>query len=62
MFNSQLISLSDKGMVLLAPSECEESDSVRAFLERIVLDDANPVGSVDYVDLRQSMRMGCVVN
>lgn len=58
VFNSQLISLSDGGMMILAPSECRESDAVHAFLEGIVQDAANPVSCVEYVDLRQSMRNG----
>jgi succinylarginine dihydrolase len=58
LFNSQLISLSDGGMMVLAPSECQKSDSARVFLERIIGDTANPIARVEYVDLRQSMRNG----
>lgn len=58
MFNSQLISLPDGTMMILAPAECEESGSVREFLKRIVSDAANPVSRVGYVNLRQSMRNG----
>jgi succinylarginine dihydrolase len=58
LFNSQLISLSDEEMMLLAPSECRESASARAFLERIVSDATNPIARVEYVNLRQSMRNG----
>jgi succinylarginine dihydrolase len=58
LFNSQLISLPDGGMVVLAPSECQESEPARIFLERIVEDPANPVRQVEYMNLRQSMRNG----
>jgi succinylarginine dihydrolase len=58
LFNSQLISLPDGGMLLLAPSECQESDPARIFLERIAEDPANPVKRVEYANLRQSMRNG----
>lgn len=58
VFNSQLISLSGGEMMILAPSECEESESVRGFLERIAGDSTNPVDRVEYVNLRQSMRNG----
>lgn len=58
LFNSQLISLPNGGMLLLAPSECRESDRARTFLERIVEDPANPVRQLEYVNLRQSMRNG----
>jgi succinylarginine dihydrolase len=58
LFNSQLISLPDGGMMILAPAECQESGPAAAFLERIVADVDNPVRRVEYVNLRQSMRNG----
>ena len=58
LFNSQLISLPNGEMMLLAPSESRESGPARAFLERIVQDAANPIARIDYVNLRQSMRNG----
>ena len=44
--------------MILAPSECQESDSARTFLEHIVQDAANPITRVEYVNLRQSMKNG----
>jgi succinylarginine dihydrolase len=58
LFNSQLISLPGGGMMILAPSECRNSESARTFLERIAGDASNPISHVEYVDLRQSMRNG----
>ncbi|SEO61174.1 N-succinylarginine dihydrolase [Nitrosovibrio sp. Nv6] len=58
LFNSQLISLPHGGMMILAPSECQESDPARVFLERIIQDTANPITAVEYVNLRQSMKNG----
>jgi succinylarginine dihydrolase len=58
LFNSQLISLADGKMMILAPSECQESDSARTFLERVVRDAANPITRMEYVNLRQSMKNG----
>ena len=55
LFNSQLISLPCGGMMILAPSECQNSESARIFLERIVSDASNPISRVEYVNLRQSM-------
>ena len=57
LFNSQLIELSDHSMSLIAPVECAECDSARQFIEEIIAAD-NPIRSVHYVDLRQSMRNG----
>ena len=58
LFNSQLISLPRGGMMILAPSECQNSESARIFLERIASDASNPISRVEYVNLRQSMRNG----
>lgn len=58
LFNSQLLTLQGNEMMLLAPSECQESDSARIFLERIVQDATNPIAHVEYVNLRQSMKNG----
>ncbi|MDE2366337.1 MAG: N-succinylarginine dihydrolase [Betaproteobacteria bacterium] len=58
LFNSQVISLPNGEMMMLAPSECQESKPARAFLERIVQDADIPIARVDYVNLRQSMKNG----
>ena len=58
LFNSQLISLPSGGMMILAPSECQNSESARTFLERTAGDASNPISHVEYVNLRQSMRNG----
>ena len=44
-------------MMLLAPSDCLEHQKASRVLERIVRED-NPIESVEYVDVRQSMRNG----
>ncbi|MBA4143932.1 MAG: N-succinylarginine dihydrolase [Nitrosospira sp.] len=58
LFNSQIISLPGGGMMILAPSECQESGSAKTLLERVIEDTANPITRVEYVNLRQSMRNG----
>lgn len=58
LFNSQLISLPGGEMMVLAPVECEDCDSARTFLERIVQDTTNPITRIEYVNLRQSMKNG----
>jgi succinylarginine dihydrolase len=58
LFNSQVISLPGGEMMILAPSECQESGSAKTFLDRIVQDETNPIRRVEYVNLRQSMRNG----
>jgi len=56
-FNSQLLTVADGSMVILAPKESERSKAARAFLERIKAQD-NPVRQVDYLEVRQSMQNG----
>lgn len=58
LFNSQLIKMpGEDRLVLVAPTETEEMQSTRAYCERLVEGDG-PIGRVDYVDVRQSMRNG----
>jgi succinylarginine dihydrolase len=56
-FNSQLVSLSDGTMSLIAPAESEDNPRTHAALERIKVGD-NPITRVDFVDVRQSMKNG----
>jgi succinylarginine dihydrolase len=56
-FNSQVVSLPDGAVTIVAPREAEQSDQARHFLERVVAD-PNPVTSVHYVDVNDSMRNG----
>ncbi|MDW7550975.1 N-succinylarginine dihydrolase [Pseudoalteromonas peptidolytica] len=57
MFNSQLISINSEHMALIAPIECSMEPTVKQFLDSIITSD-NPVKSIHYVDLRQSMLNG----
>jgi succinylarginine dihydrolase len=56
-FNSQLVSLPDGGMAIVAPEECRATPSARAFLER-VLQERNSVRALHYVDVNGSMKNG----
>ena len=58
LFNSQLVTLPDGGMCLIAPRECMENVNTKAFLESLVADSANPIRTVHYVNIRQSMKNG----
>jgi succinylarginine dihydrolase len=58
LFNSQLLKWpGEERLVLLAPMETQEIASTRAFCERMVSGNG-PIGRVEYVDVRQSMRNG----
>lgn len=56
-FNSQVLTLPDGTMAIIAPIEAKEQPEARRFLERVVASD-NPVKVVHYLDLRQSMHNG----
>jgi succinylarginine dihydrolase len=56
-FNSQLVDLPDGAMALIAPVECRETPEVLRAVERILADD-NPIDTVRFVDLRESMKNG----
>ena len=56
-FNSQLLTLPDGSMTIVAPEESREDPRARAFLQRVV-DSGGPVRSIHHLDLRQSMENG----
>jgi len=56
-FNSQVLTLADGSMCIVAPLESETRPKARAFLEKVLADD-NPVQAVHYLDVRESMNNG----
>ena len=56
-FNSQVLTLPDGSMAIVAPIESQELETTRRFLERVVAEE-NPVKAVHYLDVRQSMNNG----
>ena len=58
LFNSQLVTLPDGGMVLIAPMEVAETPSTAAYLDSAVADTTNPISAYRSFDLRESMRNG----
>lgn len=58
LFNSQLLVWPDEDrLVLVAPMETRETGSTRDFCEKLTGGNG-PIGRVDFVDVRQSMRNG----
>ncbi|CAM2837531.1 succinylarginine dihydrolase [Legionella steigerwaltii] len=59
LFNSQIISLKrSNSMMLIAPFECQNNPRSNACIERILADESNPINSVHFLDLKQSMQNG----
>ncbi|MFN7057070.1 N-succinylarginine dihydrolase [Hyphomonas sp.] len=58
LFNSQLLQFPDEDrLVLLAPSEVQDTESTRRYCEALTAGNG-PIGRVEFVDVRQSMRNG----
>ncbi|GGK63348.1 N-succinylarginine dihydrolase [Amphritea balenae] len=57
LFNSQLLTLPDSSMLLLAPSRCAESSAAQTAIDWL-LAEKNPVSQVAYAELTQSMNNG----
>lgn len=57
LFNSQLVSLNNGSMLLVAPQECQNNSAVNAFINEMILAE-NPINQVHFFDLKQSMQNG----
>jgi succinylarginine dihydrolase len=57
LFNSQLVTLPDGTMCLIAPVECRERSSVASCMEELIAG-KNPIRSAHFLDVRQSMKNG----
>lgn len=57
LFNSQLLTAADGGMLLLVPEECRTNARVWRYLESL-LSRGSPISEVLVMDLRESMRNG----
>lgn len=58
LFNSQLVTMPDGSMALLAPMESHDHELVRGLINRTIADPSNPINAVHYMNLRESMRNG----
>ncbi|OYD23087.1 N-succinylarginine dihydrolase [Oceanimonas baumannii] len=57
LFNTQLVTLAPGHMALIAPTECADTPSVKAYLERLTAMNT-PVQEVRFMDVKQSMQNG----
>ncbi len=57
LFNSQLVTLADGSMAIIAPGECRENKAVRSYLDSVIAGD-NPITKVEIYDVKQSMQNG----
>jgi succinylarginine dihydrolase len=57
LFNSQLVTLPNKSMIMIFPTQCETSSRAQTVIDRI-LNEKNPIENVEYIDCLQSMQNG----
>lgn len=57
LFNTQIITLSDGNMAIIAPTDCQENPAVYAYLNELVTLNT-PIKAVHYFDVKQSMQNG----
>lgn len=58
LFNSQLITLPNHKMLLLAPHECEQHPRVGPWIDQLLTQSTHPIAEVQFFDLKQSMQNG----
>lgn len=58
LFNSQILTLPNKDVAIIAPIECQKISPAKKILEKILADEENPISKLLYVNLRQSMQNG----
>lgn len=58
VFNSQLVTLPSGDMTLILPEESRQNPKVYQFLNEIICSDNNPIQSMHFIDLKQSMNNG----
>lgn len=57
LFNSQLLSRADGGMIIVVPEECRNIERVWTYLQKLSTS-GGPIGEVRVFDLKQSMQNG----
>ncbi|PJG58460.1 N-succinylarginine dihydrolase [Aeromonas cavernicola] len=57
LFNTQILTLPNGDMALIAPTECRDNPTIAHYLETRLRNDT-PISQVHYLDVKQSMRNG----
>lgn len=58
LFNSQIVSLPDGSMALIAPTQCQQFESIVSFFKQLTESNDNPLQTIHFVDLNESMQNG----
>ena len=57
LFNTQIVTLNDNSMAIIAPMHCRENKRVYDFLQSLIADN-NPINDVKFFDVNESMKNG----
>ena len=57
LFNTQIVTLADGSMTIIAPMHCRENANVHAYLQSLTAAN-NPINHVNYFDVNESMKNG----
>lgn len=57
LFNTQIVTLQDNSMAIIAPMHCRENSAVYDYLQSLTAAN-NPINQVEYFDVNQSMKNG----
>ncbi|MBM7455021.1 succinylarginine dihydrolase [Oceanisphaera litoralis] len=57
LFNTQIVTLRPGHMAIIAPSECADTPSVKAYLDKLLTLNT-PIREIHFMDVKQSMRNG----
>lgn len=57
LFNTQIVTLNDNSMAIIAPLHCKENTRVHDYLQSLIAAN-NPVNHVEYFDVNESMQNG----
>lgn len=57
LFNTQIVTLKDNSMAIIAPTHCRENKNTHDFLQSLIAAD-NPIDHVKFFDVNESMKNG----
>ena len=57
LFNTQIVTLNDNSMAVIAPMHCRENKNVYNYLQSVIADDS-PIDHVEFFDVNESMKNG----
>ncbi|SFC90612.1 N-succinylarginine dihydrolase [Pseudoalteromonas denitrificans] len=57
LFNTQIITLADGSMAIIAPKHCENNINVKTYLDNLIIGNT-PIKQVKYFDVNESMKNG----